>query len=140
MACVPKAFDRRIRTSAPPALRKTTLRTVWLVRPTPAGHVEPGMAEPTTGLAPQAVTQLPPSRAAPDVLCAPAAAIIGMVTATATAATATAPAATADAWRRRFPILDPACSRNSLTPGNSSYLVSNCQGILFLLNRYRLCL
>src|ERR1035438_721939 len=84
MASVPNAFVSRIRTRAPPALRNTTLRTVWSVRPAPAGHVEPGTSEPTTWLAPQAVTQFPAPPAAPDELCAPDAACAVIVAALST--------------------------------------------------------
>src|SRR4051812_829505 len=97
-AWVPKALLSRIRTWSPPAERKTTLRTVWLVSPVPAGQAEPGMSAPITGLAPQAVTQWPPAagRAGPagtvparGDACAPS----GMRAAPVSAATAMAAAA-----------------------------------------------
>jgi hypothetical protein len=104
-AWVPKALLSRIRTWSPRAERKITLRTVWLVSPVPAGQVEPGMSAPTTGLAPQAVTQWPPAagRAGPagtaparGDACAPS----GMRAAPVSAATAmAAPARDSDCQR-----------------------------------------
>jgi hypothetical protein len=75
---VPNVLVNRTRMRSPPVLRKITFRTVWSANPAPAGQVDPGTSDPTTGLAPQPAVHLPISGLAgptdPDAAGAPSAA------------------------------------------------------------------